>query len=136
MNFISTYGLTTENKDDSSDTCIKHLDKWIEPIKKKIHEKHIKGPSNTPVVLQNFINNMGTLHNEVCLALREPDVAVRDGELKRIGWPDELIECTKDTGVRTEVKDRLKLWCKTFTLNSELLTDLKQNNEMSQQDLE
>jgi len=136
MNFLSTYGLTTDNTDDSSDTCIKHLDKWIEPIKKKIHEKHIKGPSNTPVVLQNFINNMGTLHNEVCSALREPDVTVRDGELKRIGWPDQLIECTKDTGVRTEVKDRLKLWCKTFTLNSELLTDLKQNNEISQQDLE
>jgi hypothetical protein len=133
MNFMSTYGLMT---DDSSDTCIKHLDKWIEPIKKKIHEKHIKGPTNTPVVLQNFINNMTTLHNDVCSALREPDMAVRDGELKRIGWPDQLIECTKDTAVRTEVKDRLKLWCKTFTLNSELLTDLKVNNEMSQQDLE
>jgi hypothetical protein len=133
MNFMSAYGLMT---DDSSDTCIKHLDKWIEPIKKKIHEKHIKGPTNTPVVLQNFINNMTTLHNDVCSALREPDMAVRDRELKRIGWPDQLIECTKDTGVRTEVKDRLKLWCKTFTLNSELLTDLKVNNEMSQQDLE
>ena len=133
MNFMSTYGLMT---DDSSDTCIKHLDKWIEPIKKKIHEKHIKGPTNTPVVLQNFINNMTILHNDVCSALREPDMVVRDGELKRIGWPDQLIECTKDIGVRTEVKDRLKLWCKTFTLNSELLTDLKVNNEMSQQDLE
>jgi len=133
MNFMSAYGLMT---DDSSDTCINHLDKWIEPIKKKIHEKHIKGPTNTPVVLQNFINNMTTLHNDVCSALREPDMAVRDRELKRIGWPDQLIECTKDIGVRTEVKDRLKLWCKTFTLNSELLTDLKVNNEMSQQDLE
>lgn len=130
---MSAYGLMT---DDSSDTCINHLDKWIEPIKKKIHEKHIKGPTNTPVVLQNFINNMTTLHNDVCSALREPDMAVRDRELKRIGWPDQLIECTKDIGVRTEVKDRLKLWCKTFTLNSELLTDLKVNNEMSQQDLE
>ena len=130
---MSAYGLMT---DDSSDTCINHLDKWIEPIKKKIHEKHIKGPTNTPVVLQNFINNMTTLHNDVCSALRESDMAVRDRELKRIGWPDQLIECTKDIGVRTEVKDRLKLWCKTFTLNSELLTDLKVNNEMSQQDLE
>jgi hypothetical protein len=136
MNFMSTYGLMTGDSDDSSDTCIKHLDKWIEPIKKKIYEKHVKGPSNTPVVLQNFINNMKTLHNEVCSALQEPDLALRDEKLKNLGWPDELIDCTKDTGVRTDVKDRLKLWCKTFTLNSELLTDLKVNNEISQQDLE
>lgn len=116
---------------DSSDTCVKHLDEWIEPIKKKVYEKHFKGPNNAPVVLNNFIGELSRLNIQVCFALREQNVNTRDATLKGLGWPDELIACTKHTNVRTDVTDRLELWCKTYTLNSEHLTTQKINNELS-----
>ena len=104
------------------ESSLKALDDWIIPRKKEIHEKNIKGPRNTPAVLQNYMNELEQLNNNICRALREPDVNVRDSTLKALGWPDDLIECTKEINARTDVKDRLEKWCKTYTQNAELLT--------------
>jgi len=106
----------------SDDECLKKLDAWIEPIKKNIHEKNIKGPNNTPVVLENFINAMKNEYNKVYIAITNKNEQTRDSMLKSFGWPDDLINCTKDVTTRTDVIDRLKLWCNTYTLNADLLT--------------
>jgi hypothetical protein len=119
----------------SSDDCIHLLDEWIKPIKKMNYDKHIKSPKNTPIVLEQFINNMIDLYDNICIIFREEDINIRDEKLKKIGWPDKLIECSKNIIVRTNIKDRLKLWCKTFTLDSKFLTVLKQNNEISTEDI-
>jgi hypothetical protein len=113
-----------------SDTCVKHLDAWIEPLKKKIHEENIKGPNNSPEVLNDFIDEMSKVEIRIRFALKEPNENMRNNTLKHLGWPDELIECTKDIAVRTEILDRLNLWCRTYTLRSDLLTVQKENNEI------
>ena len=113
------------------DICIQRLDQWIVPKKREIHEKHIKAPNNSPLVLQNYMNELKQLYNDVCLAFRESDSEARDTKLRSLGWPDDLIECTKEINTRTDVADRLKLWCKTYTQNPELLNEQIQNNEIT-----
>lgn len=90
--------------------CIKLLDDWIKSKKEPIYEQNFKSPENAPDSLVNYKRELMNL----CNSLRKAIWSNTTADLEKLGWPYELIECSKNANMRLEMCDRLKQWLITF----------------------
>ena len=94
----------------SDEGCLGLLDEWILKQKNAIYEQNIKGPTNNSKDIAKYFDTLINLSNKL-----QQSIEMRDTEfLKSCGWSESLIECINDINMRTDIKDRVKLWFETY----------------------
>jgi hypothetical protein len=94
----------------SDEGCLGLLDEWILNQKNAIYDQNIKGPNNNGEAISKYFDTLINLSNKLCRA-----ITIRDREfLLSCGWSESLIDCINDVNMRTEIKDRIETWFKTY----------------------
>ena len=110
----------------SEEGCLGLLDEWILKQKNAIYEQNIKGPTNNSEAISKYLETLRTLSNKLCSAITNRETEF----LLSCGWSESLIQCINDVNMRTEIKDRIETWFKTYpnVKNSKHLDQLIQES--------
>jgi hypothetical protein len=96
--------------DDQEDQCLKALDDWIKIQKDTVYERNFKGPNNDSSVLQNYKDELSVYCSNIKRAIWSNDLRL----LERLGWNQQLIDCSRNANMRLEMCDRIHEWLITF----------------------
>ena len=94
----------------SEEGCLELLDEWILKQKDSIYEENIKGPNNNSEDIAKYFDTLYDLSNKLQWAITNRETEF----LLSCGWPEPLIGCINDINMRTDIKDRIKLWFETY----------------------
>jgi hypothetical protein len=95
-----------------SDECLVILDKWIITQKNNIYDEHVKG-DNDANELQGYCNSLEEFADRL-IQLIEKELF---SELKTLGWPEELMECIKEIGIRVDIIHHIDSWLIRYPFN-------------------
>jgi hypothetical protein len=84
------------------DACVKMLSTWIVEFKRNTWTEYVK-TSDDANELQTYRDVLQQQEGDLRKAINSEDT----NTLSNLGWPDELMECIQDMGVRTELIDIL-----------------------------
>jgi len=94
----------------SDEGCLGLLDEWILKQKNNIYEQNIKGPTNNSDTIIKYLETLTNLSNKLHQAITNRNIDF----LVSCGWPESLIGCINHINMRTDIKDRIKLWFETY----------------------
>lgn len=97
--------MTTEG-DDEYAKCLTVLASWVKEKKNELYDKNIKSPANQENVLSDYAKQCGLL-GEVLLQNLNTE---NDDNLRKLGWPEDLMECIKRPDVRIVLCDEVENW--------------------------
>ena len=108
------------------DVCVKLLSTWIVEFKRKTWSEYVKTTDDA-----NELQNYRDVLQQKEVSLRKSIYLEDTNTLRSLGWPDELMECIKDMGVRSELMDILheSLYSHPFNRSPQHEDELK--NEVS-----
>lgn len=95
-----------------SDECLVILDKWIVLKKNSMYDEHVKA-DNDENELQEYSDSL----EDFAMKLIQAIETERVDDLKKLGWPEELMECIKDVGIRVDIKDHIESWLIRYPFN-------------------
>lgn len=95
-----------------SEACLVHLDKWIVSKKNSLYEEHVKA-DNDANELQLYSDSLESFAEDLIKAIEKELF----DELKNLGWPEELMECIKDVGIRVDIIDHIDSWLIRYPFN-------------------
>jgi len=81
-----------------SEDCLVILDTWLVEQKNKIYNEHIKA-DNDENELQAFSDSLEEYAMNLIHAIKNELF----NELKTLEWPNDLMECIKDVGIRVDI---------------------------------
>jgi len=95
-----------------SEECLLILDKWLVEQKNRIYTEHIK-KDNDENELQAYSDSLEQYAEQLIKAI-ENEVFE---ELKKLLWPEQLMECIKDIGIRVDVTNDIESSFKRYPFN-------------------
>ena len=81
-----------------SEDCLVILGKWLVEQKDKIYNEHIKA-DNDENELQAYSDSLENYAINLIQAIKNESF----DELKKLEWPNDLMECIKDVSIRVDV---------------------------------
>jgi hypothetical protein len=84
------------------DSCVKLLSTWIVEFKRKTWSEHVQ-TSDDANELQTYRDVLEQQERSLRKAIYLEDT----NTLRSLGWPDDLMECIKDMGIRSQLIDLL-----------------------------
>lgn len=113
-----------DNPED--DICLKTLDQWLMTTKNRNYNEIIKSPNNDSNVLLEYENVLDNLATKLISAINKEDANM----LSKLEWPNELMECIRDSNIKMLMIDKIELWFQQFphTRNGIQIEELKQDN--------
>ena len=106
--------------------CIQLLDVWIKEHKDRIYNENIDTSKDDPSVIQEYEDTLANLAYQLIRAVEKED----ENTLRELGWPDELINCSKDSSTQIVIIHRIELWLieQQHTQSIAHLNQLEQEN--------
>jgi hypothetical protein len=108
------------------DACVKMLSTWIVEFKRNTWNEHVKTTDDANE-LQTYRDVLQVQEYSLRKAINMEDT----NTLRNLGWPDELMECIKDMGVRSELIDILHESLFSHPFNRSPQHEDELNNETS-----
>lgn len=104
---------------------MKSLDAWILERKNSEYDRNIQ--SNEPAELQAYSDSLEIFALRLIRAIEKESFV----SLKELGWPEDLMECIKDVGIRVEIVDRIESWLIRYPFNRSKahMQELQRENE-------
>lgn len=96
----------TTQEDDEYTKCLTVLAAWVKTKKNELYDKNIKSPANQENVLANFEKECGLLGELLLQNLNSEN----EDTLRKLGWPEDLMECIKHPDVRWVLCDEVENW--------------------------
>jgi len=81
-----------------SEECLEILRKWLIEQKNRVYSENIK-LDNDANELQGYSDSLEDLAFKLIKGIERE----KFDELKILGWPQELMECIKDVGIRVDI---------------------------------
>jgi hypothetical protein len=88
--------------DGKQDACLKILSSWIVEFKKKTWHMIVKS-NNDSAELEAYKDALEQHETSLRKAIYLEDI----DSLRKLGWPEELMDCIKDMAKRTDISDML-----------------------------
>jgi hypothetical protein len=108
------------------DACVKMLSTWIVEFKRNTWNEHVQTSDDA-----NELQTSRDVLQEQERSLRRAINMEDTNTLSNLGWPDELMECIKDMGVRSELIDILHESLFSHPFNRSPQHENELNNEAS-----
>ena len=109
-----------------SEQCLLTLDKWLILIKKEFYYIHIKSDDNENE-LQTYSDSLEDLGENLIKAIEGES----NKRLRELNWPEELMECIKDIGIRVDIIHHITSSFITYPFNHSKIheKELQRENE-------
>ena len=89
---------------------IKALKEWLLKKKDNMYNNFLKNETGNPTDLARYENELMILGNQLLKALESENL----DDLRKLGWPEKLIECIRDPSVNLVIHDFIQLACIRF----------------------
>jgi hypothetical protein len=95
-----------------SDDCLVILEKWLIEQKNKIYDEHVKS-DNDENELQDYSDSLEDFARDIIEAIEDENTS----KLRDLEWPQDLIDCIKDVGIRVDIINSIDSWFIRYPFN-------------------